>query len=283
MYEFFFRYLGAFWGTLVYVVSVVVSAWLMSRMIRWVIYRIILITKGATNRTALLFIRSSVKVIIGTLAVFYIIYTVPAFRQKALFILSGAGLFAAVLGFVAQSALSNLVSGLFIVIFKPFRVGDYIKLDADRLGIVTDITLRHTVINNFENKRLIIPNSIISRESILNHTIEDSQILSFNNFMLGLYADIDKAKQIIIEEAKKLPDYIDRSDHVENPGDGEPVRVQVIKIDDAVIHLRAYVWINGPTNEFRNKAILRENVHKRFVKEGIDLPIKIRKVIRMEG
>ena len=41
-------------------------------------------------------------------------------------------------------------------------VGDYIKLDSERLGIVSEITLRHTIINNFENKRLIIPNAIIS-------------------------------------------------------------------------------------------------------------------------
>ena len=72
-----------------------------------------------------------------------------------------------------------------------------------------DITLRHTIINTFENKRLIIPNSIISTESILNHTIEDSHILSFNNFKIGLNADVDLAKRIIQEEAVKLNHVID--------------------------------------------------------------------------
>ena len=80
-----------------------------------------------------------------------IISTVPIFKQKAGYIFSGAGILAAIIGFAAQDALSNLVAGFFIVIFKPFRVGDYIKLDKERSGIVDDITLRHTVINNFEN------------------------------------------------------------------------------------------------------------------------------------
>ncbi len=277
----FFGGLDDFWEILLFILSVLFFAWAASRVIRWIIYKIIGVVKEAPNKTALVFIRSSVRVIVGLIAIFYIIYQVPYFKEKALYILSGAGLFAAVLGFVAQSAFANLVSGLFIVIFKPFRVGDYIKLDAERLGIVTDITLRHTVINNFENKRLIIPNSIISKESILNHTIEDSYILSFNNFIIGLFADIDLARKIIEEEAVKLPDFIDRRTEEEKKRGTPPVKVQVINTKESVIHLRAYVWINGPTNEFTNKSILREAVHKRFVKEGVNLPVPLRKIINM--
>ena len=142
-------------------------------------------------------------------AIVYLIYIVPSLRSKATIIFSGAGILAAIIGFAAQAALSNLIAGVFIVIFKPFRVGDYIKIDEERIGIVQDITLRHTIINNFENKRLIIPNSIISTESILNHTIEDSHILSFNNFKIGLNANVDLAKKIIQEEAVKLNHVID--------------------------------------------------------------------------
>ena len=54
----------------------------------------------------------------------------------------------------------------------------------------------------------------------------------------------------------------------------------MINTKESVVHLRAYVWINGPTNEFRNKAILRENVHKRFIREGVNLPVPLRKIIQ---
>ena len=131
------------------------------------------------------FLETPLSFFIGVFGIIYIIMTVPLFRSKATLIFSGAGILAAIIGFAAQAALSNLIAGAFIVLFRPFRVGDYIKLDEARVGIVEDITLRHTVINNFENKRLIIPNSVISTDSVLNHTIEDSHVLSFNNFKIG--------------------------------------------------------------------------------------------------
>ena len=259
-------------------ILVVFITWLVSRVIRYILKLIITSNKSVNNKTALLFMRSSVKMSLGILAIFYIIYTIPVLKSKALFIFSSAGIFAAIIGFTAQSAISNLVSGIFIVIFKPFRVGDYIMLDEFRLGIVTDITLRHTIINNFENKRLIIPNSIISNESILNHTIEDSNVLSFNNFILGMYADIDLAKKIIIEEAMLLPDIVEKIDDKINTEESI-VEVRVINTKESFIHLRAYIWIIDPQKEFINKCILRERVHKRFIKEGINLPIPLRKIV----
>ncbi len=280
MYNFHTKHIDSFWEILGFILLVTFVTWLLSRVVRFFIYKILHKTKGATNKTALLFMRSAVKMILGILALFYIIYTIPVFREKATFIISSAGIFAAMIGFIAQSALANLASGIFIIIFKPFRVGDYIKLDSERLGIVSEITLRHTIINNFENKRLIIPNAIISKESILNHTIDDSHIQSFNNFIIGMYADIDLARKIITEEAKKLPYIIDKRKAEEIKADLPCVKVQVINTKESVIHLRAYVWIDGPENEFKSKAILREAVHKRFVIEGVNLPIPLRKMMK---
>ncbi len=274
-------HIDTFWEILAFSLLVTLFTWLLSRVLRYVLVKIIKHKKKKfVDETALVFLRSSVKMILGILAIFYIIYTVPVLRHKALIILSGAGVFAAIIGFVAQSALANLVSGVFIVVFKPFRVGDYIKLDDKRLGIVSDITLRHTIINNFENKRLIIPNSLISKESILNHTIEDSQVLTFNNFILGMYADIDLARKIIVEEAAKLPDIIDKRTAEQIESGAPIINVRVVNTKESVIHMRAYVWIDGPTNEFKNKCILREAVHKRFIKEGVNLPIPLRKIIK---
>ncbi len=279
MYFFQPEKINTFWEILLFTIIIVFLTWLLSRLIRFILQKIIVRKRQAASKTTLLFMRSTVKLILGILAIFYIVYTIPVLREKALFIFSSAGVFAAIIGFAAQSAIANLVSGVFIVIFKPFRAGDYIKLDENRLGIVEDITLRHTIINNFENKRLIIPNSIISKESILNHTIEDSQILSFNNFLLGMYANIDLARKIITEEALKLPNIIDKRTPEQIKKDKPIIDVLVVNTKESVIHMRAYVWIEGPEKEFINKSILRECVHKRFIEEGVNLPIPLRKII----
>lgn len=265
---------------LLYIFFVVFVAWLLSRLIRFIIVLIIKRKKSDRfGRTSIQFLRNSVKFFVGLIAFFYIILTVPVFRSKATLIFSGAGILAAIIGFAAQAALSNLIAGAFIVIFKPFRVGDYIKLDDTRMGIVEDITLRHTVINNFENKRLIIPNSIISSDSILNHSIEDSHVLSFNNFKVGLKADIDMVRKIIQEEATKLGNVIDNRTP-EQVLTTEQINVRVVDIYENYIHLRAYIWMKDPFQEFKTKCELKENVHKRFISEGVDLPIPIHKILQ---
>ncbi|MGG8494980.1 mechanosensitive ion channel family protein [Tenacibaculum sp. TC6] len=276
--------LTTFFGVLGYILVVIFVCWVISRIIRYVI--LLLIKHRKKDRfggTSIQFFRNSVKFFIGIIGFIYIILTVPLFRNKATFIFSGAGIIAAIIGFAAQAALSNLIAGVFIVVFKPFRVGDYIKLDETRVGIVEDITLRHTVINNFENKRLIIPNSVISTDSILNHTIEDSHVLSFNNFKIGLKADIDLARRIIQEEAVKLPKVIDNRTPEDVLAGINPVDVRVIDVFTDHIHIRAYVWLSEPFLEFKTKCALKEAVHKRFIAEGVDLPIPIYELTKTEN
>ena len=186
---------------------------------------------------------------------------------------------AAIIGFAAQAAVSNLIAGAFIVIFRPFRVGDFIKLDDSRVGIVNDITLRHTVINTFENKRLIIPNSVISTESIFNHSIDDQYVLTFNNFLIGLTADIDAAIVIIREEALKLDYIIDNRTPEQLEQNEEQVRIRVKDMNENGVLLRAFVWVAEPWDEFRVKSDLLLNVHRRFKEEGIELPVPMRRLI----
>ena len=275
--------LDSLWSIFLYVLLVFITAWIISRIIRFLVVQTIKRRKtGNETKTSMLFFRNSIKFFVGLFALIYIIATVPTLRSKATLIFSGAGILAAILGFAAQAALSNLIAGAFIVMFRPFRVGDYIKLDAQRMGIVEDITLRHTVINNFENKRLIIPNSIISTESILNHNIEDSHILSFNNFKIGIRADIDLAKKIIQEEAEKLEFVIDNRTPDEVMKNQPQIEVRVIEVLDSYIHLRAYIWLNNPFKEFKIQCDLKEAVYKRFRKEGIQMPIPVRRIINLE-
>ncbi|MDY0779693.1 mechanosensitive ion channel family protein [Tenacibaculum sp. IB213877] len=272
------------WSIMLFIMFITLIAWIISRILRFIILLILRARKkDRFGRTSIQFLRNSVKFFIGGFAFIYIVYSIPMFKSKANLIFSGAGILAAIIGFAAQAALSNLIAGAFIVIFKPFRVGDYIKLDEFRMGIVEDITLRHTVINNFENKRLIIPNSVISTDSILNHTIEDSHILSFNNFKVGLKADIDLARKIIQEEALKMPPVMDNRTPEQILSNKPQIEVRVIDIHENHIHMRAYVWINEPFLEFKTKCDLKEIVHKRFVKEGVDLPIPITEIIKADN
>lgn len=273
--------LTSFWHITLYIIIVIFITWLLSRLIRFFLVKYIN-RKNKDHQysiTRLKFIKNSVKFFLGIIAFLVIVFTIPVFRSKAAIIFSGAGILAAIIGFAAQAAVSNLIAGAFIVLFKPFRVGDFIKLDDFRLGIVEDITLRHTVINTFENKRLIIPNSLISTESIFNHTIDDTYVQSFNNIMVGLHTDIDRVKQIITEEAMKLTYIIDNRTSEEIVNNVDQIRIRVKEINENGIYLRAFIWVSDPYEEFRVKSDLLEAVHKRFLKENIDLPVPMRKMV----
>ncbi|MBS9766596.1 MAG: mechanosensitive ion channel family protein [Flavobacteriaceae bacterium] len=262
-----------FWGIVLFIIGVILVSWLISRIIRYFITRHMRRKRGEEyTQTSTTFLKNSVKFIVGIIGFTFIIISVPAFREKADYIFSGAGILAAILGFAAQSALSNLIAGAFIVIFKPFRVDDYIRLDEKRYGIVEDINLRHTVIRNFENKRIIIPNSVISVESILNHTIKDLHVLSHTHFEIGLYGDIDLAKKIITEEALQHPSIIDNRTPEEVLRGESQIRIRLISIQGGTIQFRLYAWVSSPSEEFQFRCDMLERVHKRFRKEGIELP-----------
>lgn len=106
------------------------------------------------------FVGHAMSAIIYLVGFGWAIYEIPQMRQIANSLLAGAGILAVAAGFASQHALSNIISGLFIIIFKPFRVNDRLLLRETMQGFVEDITLRHTVIRDFENRRIIIPNTV---------------------------------------------------------------------------------------------------------------------------
>jgi small-conductance mechanosensitive channel len=208
-----------------------------------------------------------------------IIYQYPSVRAFAVGLFAGAGILAVIIGFASQQAFSNMVSGIFIVIFRPFRVGDWIKIGTDKSGIVADITLRHTVIRDFENKRIIIPNSVISSEIIINSSIDDQKIRRHIEFGISYDSDVDKAIAIIQEEAMKHPYFLDNRTKEERKNNEPAVLARLIGFGDSSINLRTYVWSKDPAKSFDLHTDLNRIVKKRFDEEGIEIPFPYRTIV----
>ena len=192
---------------------------------------------------------------------------------------AGAGILAVVIGFASQHAFANIVSGIFIVIFKPFRVGDRITIGTDVRGVVEDINLRHTIIRNFENKRIIVPNSIISNEKIENASIGDEKICRFVEFGISYDSNIDKAMKIMEKEALKHPLHIDNRSDEEKEKNDPIVRVRVIGFADSSVNLRAWVWAKDSPDAFTLGCDLNKSIKERFDKEGIEIPFPYRTIV----
>lgn len=225
------------------------------------------------------FIKNAASLIIFTLACFLIIYSIPELRTLGTTLLASAGIATAVLAFASQAALSNIISGVFIVIFKPFRVEDMIKIEGDKAGVVEDITLRHTVIRDFQNQRIIIPNSVISAQTVVNAHIEDERFKRQIFFSISYDSNIDKAFEIITEEALNHPNCIDGRNTEDKAIDWPVVKCRVIGFGDSSVNLRADVWSNSPEESWELYCDLNKSVKERFDKEGIEIPFPYRTVV----
>ena len=225
------------------------------------------------------FLKNGVSFIIFLLAIIGIFYIIPGLRTLGSTMLAGAGIFAAAMGFASQQAFSNIVSGIFIVVFRPFSVGDFIKLSDTSYGTVEDITLRHTVIRNPENRRVIIPNSVISSETILNSSIADAKICSQIEFDIAYHSNIDNAMALIMEEALKHPNLFDNRTEEEKQA-GEPiVRIRVVELGNWYVRLRAYLWAEDNGKAFVMKCDMLKTIKERFDKEGIEIPYPYQNLI----
>ena len=216
------------------------------------------------------FLQNAVSFIVFICATLFIFYRIPALHTIGKTLFAGAGIVAAVIGFASQEAFSNIISGVFIVIFKPFSVGDYIKLlSNNQIGVVEDITIRHTVIKSIENRRIVIPNSVISREAIMNSSLTDPRI-KFNLEIVVIYeADIEKALDIMKEEAQKHPNFLDTRGEEEKANGISPVVAKVVALEDNGVRCRAYVWAKDNDTAFEMKCDLLKSVKDRFDKEDI--------------
>jgi small-conductance mechanosensitive channel len=285
--ETFVEYLRSSWfansythmiAAMLIIVFTLIVRWLFSRMFKAFIRRST--DQMKNDPTNYKFLRHSIEAVIYVVGFSAAIYAIPSLRTFAGSLLAGAGILAVVIGFASQQALSNTISGFFIVMFKPFRVNDRIFLrDSSARGVVEDITLRHTVIRDFENRRIVIPNSVISEELLINADYKDKRICKHFQFRVGLQSDIKKVREIIQEEAIKHPNCIDyRTPEQKRKGEKQVV-VRVTDIGEYAIEMKAWVWAANYVNAFVMSCDLYETIIERFREEGIEIPVPYRHLI----
>lgn len=266
-------YINKYWEQVIFIVSVIVVTFIVSRILRFLVGRFFRAAarKLKVDPTRYNFFKNAVDFILFFIAMVVIFRSIPALHTVGTTLLTGAGVLAAIVGFASQAAFSNIVSGFFLVIFKPFSVGDRVRIGQLYTGDVEDINLRHTTIKDFENRRVIIPNSVISNETIINSTITDEKTCMFVEVAISLSSNIDQAIQIIQKEAMQHRYYIDNRTDLEKTRGEHPVMVRVMTFLDSGIHLRASVWAKDPTDGFDLKCDLNKSIKERFDEAGITM------------
>ncbi len=226
----------------------------------------------ALDRTTGNYLQQILVIAIYVIGVSAIIGNIPGLEKIGSSILASAGILTAAVALASQEALSNFIGGVFIVIGKPFKLGDFIDVDGVAAGTVIEITLRHTVIRNAENRMILIPNSKINSSTITNSTIGDPATCAFIEVGVSYNDDLTKAMEVMRDEVMQHPNLIDRRSEAEKEA-GEPqVRVKVMALGDSSITLRAWAWAATSGDAATMRFDLYKSIKERFDKEGIEIP-----------
>lgn len=268
------------WKLAIIAIGIILSASILARVLRWLMKRSFATAseKLKVDPTRYKFFMNAVSVVIWVMAIAAIIFLFPKLRALAITLFAGAGIMVALIGLAAQQAFSNIISGIFIVIFKPFRVGDMITVGT-RMGVVEDITLRHTMIKSFENKRIIIPNSVMSSETIINDSIEDTLVCRYVEIGISYDSSVELASKIMQEVAIDHPLSLDNRTEEQKAANAHPIEIRLTTFGDFSVNLRAYVWCNDPQEAYRMHSDINKVIHERFAEEGIEIPFPYRTVV----
>jgi small conductance mechanosensitive channel len=160
----------SFVGAGLYLLIFIVLALLLSRGLRLAVHSA-MTRHGHIDHTAISFLQQ-----LGTAAIWVIMlilyaHLIPVLRAMGTALLAGASVASVVLGLAAQSTLGNLVAGIAITIYRPFRLGDTLQVTAPtgtEIGTVEQISLGYTKLRTFDGRQVVLPNSVAASQIAIN-------------------------------------------------------------------------------------------------------------------
>jgi len=217
------------------------------------------------DRTLEQFLEDFISIALKVILLVMVITQLGVETSSLIAMLGAAGL---ALGLALQGSLSNFAGGILILIFKPFKVGDFISAQGVE-GTVNQITVFNTKLTTFSNQAVVIPNGNLSNDKIINYS---SEPIRRENLIIGISysSNIQKAREVILElclndsriikEEEKMP------------------AVFVYELAESSVDLTIRYWTN--TDEFWPTHFeMIENIKRRFDEEGIEIPFPHRVLV----
>ncbi|MDS0283556.1 mechanosensitive ion channel family protein [Haloarcula onubensis] len=187
-------------------------------------------------------------------------------------LLVGAGFLGIVVGFAARQTLGSLIAGFVLMFSRPFTIGDWVVI-GDQEGIVTDITIFNTRLENFDGEFVVIPNDRVSDSAITNRSRKGLLRLTLD-VGVDYEVDVDAAKELAREAMMDVTDVVD----------SPPPQVVPKAFGDSAVVLELRFWIDHPTppRKWRAVSAVVRAVKAAFDEAGIDIPFPQRTLTMRE-
>jgi small conductance mechanosensitive channel len=215
------------WGALAYLVLFVLAALLLSRALRAAVHASMM-RKGHIDRTTISFMQQFGSVLIWVILLILYAHLIPALRSLGTALLAGASVASVVIGLAAQSTLGNLIAGVSITIYRPFRLGDTLQVTAPTgtdIGVVELISLGYTTLRAPDGHLIVLPNAIAASQVTINLNSTFAPWPMTITIRLSRDADVESARQLALNVA------------AENAGEKAVVGCFLTKVDAAAITL----------------------------------------------
>ena len=164
------------------------------------------------------------------------------------------------IGMALQGALSNFAGGALIMVFKPFKIGDYIEAQGVQ-GSVKEIQIFTTKLNTVDNREVIVPNGILSNGNIVNYSSEENRRVDLT-FGVSYDADIKETKNVLLNVLKNTPYTINEPT--------EPA-VMVSELADSSVNFITRTWVKS-ADYWNAYFYITENMKIELDKAGIEIP-----------
>jgi small-conductance mechanosensitive channel len=214
-------------GAIVYLVIFAAVATLLSRGLRGAVHAA-MTRQGHIDRTTVSFLQQITTAMIWIIMLILYAHLIPVLRSMGTALLAGASVASVVIGLAAQSTLGNLVAGVAITIYKPFRLGDTLQIAAPTgtdIGVVEFISLGYTTLRTPDGRLIIVPNSIAASQVTINLNTTYAPWPITVTIRLGRDAPVDAARKLALAVA------------AENAGEKAVVGCYLTKIEATAITL----------------------------------------------
>ncbi len=169
------------------------------------------------------------------------------------------GAMAFAIGMALQGSLGHFASGIMILIFKPYKVGDLVDLGGN-VGVVDEVQIFNTLLVTPDNKKIIVPNGVVT-SGIITNISGQGEIRVDMTYGIGYDDDIDQARSIILEVAKRCPQITQ----------AKPVDVFVAELADSSVNFTVRPWAKSE-HYWDVFFFMQENIKKEFDKANIGIP-----------
>lgn len=214
-------------------------------------------------------LRKVVKIIVYFVG-FVLILNILGIQVTAL--VAGLGIAGLAVAFAMQGTLSEFFAGIYIMTDRPVRVGDYVELDSGQKGYVEEIGWRSTRIRELPNNIIVVPNSKMAGSIVTNYYLPEPQMACLVQVGVAYDSDLGKVERVTIDVGKKV---------LEKVTGGVPEFMPFIRyhtFSDFSINFTVILRVKEFVDKYLITHEFMKELHKRYKKEGIEIPFPIRTV-----